>query len=83
MAWEIILSKTQQERLKKQIAIDKINEIIPLHKVGIHWFGKCVFCNDQGHHMGVLDTEDKVVCFNEKCHLNCTTEEFLEKFNLI
>lgn len=28
----------------------EINKVIPLHKVGINWFGRCLYCGDVGSH---------------------------------
>jgi len=29
---------------------DEVGKVIALHKVGINWFGKCVYCEDTGSH---------------------------------
>jgi DNA primase len=38
-------------KIKDSVSLaELVNGVIPLHKVGVNWFGRCIFCADEGSH---------------------------------
>lgn len=57
--------------------IRKLRTYFNLHKVGVHYFAKCCFCNDPGDHFCIKEGATEYVCFN--CPRHGSTDSLLKE----